>query len=227
MTSQTTTPIGDSASATTTPDVFVIQSEPHTTTNPMNMVEQMFRGVCLPGPSPHVNDTPVLTRDTKPSVPTTPRHVTEAPATPPPVYRPISGSAMSSSTPLPSDAVPTLIQATPSTCSVSDNSLLEDDEIDGGNEDIQLLEDNDEDADEDDNLDSLVIAETVSGTSRFVRVGKGLELFACTVALLVVTVWTLKRYTGVDFFDLEAKLVVPVPPNVPPPSRLSWFSSEL
>jgi len=53
-------------------------------------------------------------------------------------------------------------------------------------------DDNEEEEDDDDN-DMLVLVETVPGTHRWVRVGRALEIFVCTVALVLLTVAAVQR----------------------------------
>jgi hypothetical protein len=74
-----------------------------------------------------------------------------------------------------------------------------------------VVSDDDED-DEDD--DDVVLVETVPGTGRSVRVLQGLELFFCTLAVLVVTFKALQQYAGVSssslggFFALQSKPIM-------------------
>jgi hypothetical protein len=115
------------------------------------------------------------------------------------------------------EAVPSMIQATQSSCSVSEESCLvdydDDDESDYPSTKATAAEakvnphgDDDEDDDDRNASTDWVLVETVSGTSRCVRVGKGLEIFACTILVMMVTMLALKRWAHVDFFEWHAKL---------------------
>jgi hypothetical protein len=116
------------------------------------------------------------------------------------------------------EAVPSMIEAAQSSCSVSEESCLvdydDDDESEYPNTKAAPAaeanphgNDDDDDDDHDHNTSAdWVLVETVSGTSRCVRVGKGLEIFACTVLVMMVTMLALKRWARVDFFEWHAKL---------------------
>jgi hypothetical protein len=157
--------------------------------NPAHLVEQFLRGFCHPLQQP-----------------------TEATTAAAAVNR--------SADSLHHEDVPSMIQATQSSCSVSEESCLvdfdDDDESEYPNTSARAAtpshtnpngnDDNDDDDDDRNASTDWVLVETVSGTSRCVRVGKGLEIFACTILVMVVTVLALKRCAHVDFFEWHAKL---------------------
>lgn len=81
------------------------------------------------------------------------------------------------------------------------------------------------DDDDDDEICDLVV-EVVPGTDRSVRVGKGLEIFFCTVAIFALTVTALQN-AGVDFrFALRSKTATLIANSPNTQSSLLLWSFE-
>jgi hypothetical protein len=59
-----------------------------------------------------------------------------------------------------------------------------------------------------DSENDTIVIETMPGTSRALRAIRGFETLVCTAVIFLVTVYSLKKYVGVDFgFQIQPKIM--------------------